>query len=48
MKSRPTLPFVLSNRSPQVYFDMEVGGEPAGRIVMGLYGATVPKVRASP
>jgi len=27
----------------KVYFDMEVGGEPAGRIVMGLYGATVPK-----
>merc|ERR1712166_1727086 len=27
----------------KVYFDMEVGGEPAGRIVMGLYGKTVPK-----
>merc|ERR1711865_1157848 len=27
----------------KVYFDMEVGGEPAGRIIMGLYGKTVPK-----
>jgi len=26
-----------------VYFDMELDGEPAGRIVMGLYGKTVPK-----
>merc|ERR1711934_756378 len=27
----------------KVYFDMEMGGKPAGRIVMGLYGKTVPK-----
>jgi peptidyl-prolyl cis-trans isomerase B (cyclophilin B) len=27
----------------KVYFDVEIGGEPAGRIVMGLYGKTVPK-----
>ncbi|CAM9613539.1 unnamed protein product [Chrysoparadoxa australica] len=26
-----------------VFFDMEVDGEPAGRIVMGLYGNAVPK-----
>merc|ERR1712195_390811 len=26
-----------------VYFDMEIGGEPAGRITMGLYGKTTPK-----
>jgi peptidylprolyl isomerase len=26
-----------------VYFDIEIGGEPAGRIVMGLFGETVPK-----
>jgi len=27
----------------KVYFDMEHGGEPIGRIVFGLYGKTVPK-----
>merc|ERR1712224_716725 len=27
----------------KVYFDMEIGGEAAGRIVMGLYGGVVPK-----
>jgi peptidyl-prolyl cis-trans isomerase B (cyclophilin B) len=27
----------------EVFFDIEIGGEPAGRIVMGLYGKTVPK-----
>eukprot|EP00310_Coccolithus_braarudii_P023199 CAMPEP_0183330982 /NCGR_PEP_ID=MMETSP0164_2-20130417/397_1 /TAXON_ID=221442 /ORGANISM="Coccolithus pelagicus ssp braarudi, Strain PLY182g" /LENGTH=284 /DNA_ID=CAMNT_0025499335 /DNA_START=47 /DNA_END=903 /DNA_ORIENTATION=- len=26
-----------------VFFDIEIGGEPAGRITMGLYGKTVPK-----
>lgn len=29
----------------KVYFDMEQGGEDMGRIVLGLYGKTVPKVR---
>lgn len=28
---------------PQVFFDVEIDGKPAGRIVMGLYGKTVPK-----
>ncbi|XVF46741.1 hypothetical protein PTKIN_Ptkin03bG0052700 [Pterospermum kingtungense] len=27
----------------KVYFDVEIGGKPAGRIVMGLFGKTVPK-----
>lgn len=27
----------------KVYFDIEIGGEAAGRVVMGLYGKTVPK-----
>lgn len=28
----------------KVYFDIEQKGEPLGRVVMGLYGKTVPKV----
>lgn len=27
----------------QVFFDVSIGGKSAGRIVMGLYGKTVPK-----
>ncbi|KAA0200144.1 hypothetical protein HAZT_HAZT000195 [Hyalella azteca] len=27
----------------QVYFDMSIGGVPAGRIEIGLFGGTVPK-----
>merc|ERR1712110_1268796 len=29
--------------SKKVFFDIETGGKPAGKIVMGLYGKTVPK-----
>lgn len=27
----------------KVFFDVEIGGEAAGRVVMGLFGETVPK-----
>lgn len=27
----------------QVFFDIEIGGEKTGRIVIGLFGKTVPK-----
>jgi hypothetical protein len=27
----------------KVFFDIEIDGKPAGRVVMGLYGKTVPK-----
>merc|ERR1712139_696959 len=29
--------------SKKVYFDIEMGGKPAGKIVMGLFGKSVPK-----
>lgn len=32
----------------KVYFDIEQNGESLGRIVMGLYGKTVPKVGFHP
>jgi peptidyl-prolyl cis-trans isomerase B (cyclophilin B) len=31
----------------QVYFDVSIGGEEAGRIVLGVYGKTVPKTAAN-
>lgn len=27
----------------KVFFDVSIGGSPAGRVVMGLYGKSVPK-----
>jgi len=39
----------VSHASPQatvtnkVFFDISIGGKPAGRIIMGLFGDTVPK-----
>lgn len=33
----------LESITSKVYFDVEIGGEPAGRILMGLFGNTVPK-----
>jgi len=38
-QSRPTDAEVTST----VYFDMEIGGAPAGRIEIGLFGGVVPK-----
>ena len=38
-ESRPTDAEVTST----VYFDMEIGGAPAGRIEIGLFGGVVPK-----
>lgn len=32
----------------QVYFDIEHGGKPIGRVTMGLYGKTTPKVSVFP
>merc|ERR1712183_304297 len=33
----------LKEVTRKVYFDVEIGGKPAGRIVMGLFGKAVPK-----
>lgn len=33
----------LETVTSKVFFDVEIGGKPAGRIVMGLFGETVPK-----
>lgn len=38
-----TFDFNLDRLDGQVFFDIEIDGAPAGRIVMGLYGKTVPK-----
>ena len=40
-------PFADAKKPPkithQVYFDIEIDGQPSGRITFGLFGATVPK-----
>ena len=34
---------MADSKNPRVYFDVSIGGEPAGRIVMELYADLVPK-----
>ena len=36
-----------AKENPTVYFDIEVGGEPAGRIEMLLYADTTPRTAAN-
>jgi hypothetical protein len=31
----------------QVFLDVSVGGQPAGRIILGLFGSDVPKTAAN-
>lgn len=42
---------VMAKKGPlvtdKVFFDIEIGGEAAGRIVMAMYGRTVPKTVAN-
>lgn len=33
----------LETVTSKVFFDIEIGGQPAGRVIMGLFGETVPK-----
>ena len=33
----------LETITSKVYFDIDIDGAPAGRVVMGLFGETVPK-----
>ena len=41
---RPSnIPLTTPLVPPQVYFDVSIGGTPAGRITMSLYGDVVPK-----
>ena len=43
MRARHRCAAIQHVRRPQVFFDISIGGAPAGRVVMGLYGDVVPK-----
>jgi hypothetical protein len=40
---RISLDQATSDKNPRVFFDMEIGGEKAGRITMELFASVVPK-----
>jgi peptidyl-prolyl cis-trans isomerase B (cyclophilin B) len=42
-KSSPAVAVADAEITNKVYFDISIGGEPAGRVVMGLFGGVVPK-----
>lgn len=33
----------MSSKNPQVFFDLDIGGKPAGRVTFELYADVVPK-----
>ncbi|XP_021774776.1 peptidyl-prolyl cis-trans isomerase-like [Chenopodium quinoa] len=43
MSSATDVQDVQAKVTTKVFFDVDIGGEPAGRIVMGLFGDVVPK-----
>lgn len=45
-KTPNPIPIKMSN--PNVFFDVTIGGAPAGRIVMELFADVVPKVSTPP
>ena len=40
-------PQVTTTVTDKVYFDLAVGGKPAGRVVIGVFGDIVPKTAAN-
>ncbi|MCC9607681.1 peptidylprolyl isomerase [Blastopirellula sp. JC732] len=43
----PTVPAAQGKVTDQVFFDIAINGQPAGRIVIGLFGEDVPKTAAN-